>query len=121
MKAREFSRLDRVAATIQRVLAGPLGEIARMRGAGLVTITHVDVSADMRRAAVFLSVYADDSDKRVFIREMATHASELQAVLARELRTRRTPVLAFRLDEGIERGDRINRLLADTASGSAPE
>ncbi len=92
-----------------------------MRGAGLVTITHVDVSADMRRAGVFLSIYAADSDQRAFMREMAGHAGELQAVLGRELRTRRTPILAFRLDQGIERGDRINRLLADTPAGGSTQ
>jgi ribosome-binding factor A len=112
LKDREFSRVDRVAATIKRLLAGPISELARAQNAGLVTITHVTVSSDLKYANVSLSIYGSDDGKIEFVRLLKQQAYELQSVLGRELRTRRTPVLSFELDEGIERDDRINRLLA---------
>lgn len=111
MKDREFSRTDRVGATIRRVLAQPLNELARSSGAGLVTITAVDVAPDMRRATVRLSIYGGETEQRGQLDHIIAAAAELQAVLGRELRTRRTPVLSFRLDDGIARGDRISQLL----------
>jgi len=114
-RTREFSRVDRVGATVQRALAGPLGDIARREGAGLVTVTRVEVSPDLRHATGYLSVYGGDLDAAGFLRVLRPQAHVLQAVLARELRTRRTPVLSFRIDDGIARADRINRLLGEDA------
>ena len=108
---REFSRLDRVASTVQRILAAPVGELARNHGIDLATITDVELSPDLRRATVFLSVYADQLTKEDFLKYIDQRSSKLQTQLARSLTTKRTPVLSFRSDEGPERSDRINRLL----------
>lgn len=112
----EFSRLDRVAATIRRVLGAPINEIARAQNAGLTTITRVDLSPDLRHAGIFLSIYGNATDQREFIRQIADQAANLQHMLGRQLRTKRTPKLAFRLDDGIAREDRINRLLANKST-----
>ena len=111
MVKREFSRLDRVASTVQRILAAPVGELARNHGVGLATITGVELSPDLRRGTVYLSVYADQSAQEDFLKYLAQRSSKLQTQLARSLTTKRTPVLSFRSDEGAERSDRINRLL----------
>lgn len=118
-KERDFSRLDRVASTMKRVLASPLSEIARAEGAGLVSITAVDVTSDMRRANVSLSVFGEPDEAAAFVKRLRSRASELQHVLAREMRTKRTPVLSFELDDAIARADRINRLLGSDEPGEA--
>ncbi|MEX2480518.1 MAG: 30S ribosome-binding factor RbfA [Gammaproteobacteria bacterium] len=118
-REREFSRLDRVASTMKRVLASPLGEIARTEGAGLVSITAVDVTSDMRHASVSLSVFGEPDEAEAFVKRLRGRASELQHVLAREMRTKRTPVLSFKLDDAIARADRINRLLGSDEPGEA--
>jgi ribosome-binding factor A len=107
----EFSRLERVASTVQKILAVPIGELARTRAVGLVTITAVDLSPDLKRGVVYLSIYGDATDKGEFLNLLSRNAHELQSTLARSLRTKRTPVLSFRIDDAIERSDRINRLL----------
>lgn len=118
-KERDFSRLDRVASTMKRVLASPLSEIARAESAGLVSITAVSVTSDMRRAKVSLSVLGEPGEAEDFVKHLRSRASELQHVLAREMRTKRTPVLSFELDDAIARADRINRLLGADESGEA--
>ena len=65
----------------------------------------------MRRGIVYLSLYGEALDKPACLRTINANAAELQGELAVALRTKRTPVLQFRLDEAIERGDRIARLL----------
>ena len=109
----EFSRLDRVASTVMRVLGEPVNELARAQNIGLATITHVDISPDMKHAGIYLSVYTDSDVQKAFLRSMNADAFKFQKTLATQLRTRRTPRLTFHLDNGLERDDRISRLLAD--------
>ena len=116
MGEREFSRLERVASTVQKILAAPISELARTRAVGLATITSVDLSPDLRQGVVYLSIYGEDTDQAEFLSLLSATAHELQTTLARSLRTKRTPVLTFRIDDAIERSDRINRLLGSLDS-----
>lgn len=119
-KARDFSRLDRVGSTIRRVLAEPVNERARAARVGLATITAVDLSPDLRRATVRLSVFGGDGEADRFVAALNADAHALQAVLGTELRTRRTPVLKFMSDDALERADRVNRLLAGRSPADEP-
>jgi ribosome-binding factor A len=110
---REFGRVARVAATMRKILAGAIGELAREHGLALVAITEVDVAPDLRQATVFVSVYADALQQRAFLDALARRARELHAALARSLRTRHVPVLQFELDTSIAHGARIDELLRD--------
>ena len=115
--AREFSRLDRVASTVKKSLAEPINELARAQSAGLATITEVVVAPDLCRGTVYLSVYGDRGAE--FLRFVNEQAAALQAVLAQSLRTRRVPVLTFRPDDSIARGDRISQFLRRPAGGTS--
>ena len=119
-RERDFSRADRVGATIQRVLAPEIGEIARAGGLGLVSITRVEVTPDMRRATVFVSVLGTTAQVDACIAVLRARAVDLQAVLGREMRTRRTPVLGFQRDDTLARADRIQRLLGDDGEQVGP-
>jgi ribosome-binding factor A len=110
-RAREFGRLERVNASVKRVLAAPLDAAARAEAGALATITAVSVSPDLRHGTVWLSVYGGPADPDAVLRAIASRAAELQAEVATKLRLKRTPVLAFRLDDALARGDRIARLL----------
>ena len=113
----EFKRTDRVVSTIKKALAEPINEFARAQAAGLATITAVEVASDLRYGTVHLSIYGERGDE--FLRYLNDHAAALQAVLGRTLRTRHVPVLTFRADDSIARGDRIAQMLrpvADPAS-----
>ncbi|MEQ8233307.1 MAG: 30S ribosome-binding factor RbfA [Gammaproteobacteria bacterium] len=112
-KTRDFNRVDRVAATIKRALAAPVTELARARQAGLVSITAVEVSPDLRHAAVYLSVLGEADARSAAVTLMRGHAHELQRVLGAELRTKRTPVLTFVADDTLAAADRIDHLLGN--------
>lgn len=107
----DYSRVERVAATVRKALAGPVSELARQHGAGLATITGVDVAPDLRTGVVWLSVYGGRADGTEFLGVLADAGGDLQAALGRALRTKRTPVLTYRLDDAPERSSRIGRLL----------
>ena len=78
---------------------------------GFVTVTAVDTSPDLRTARVYVSVLGDDAEREATLAGLRAAHGVLQASIARETRTKRTPTLTFHYDETPERGVRISRLL----------
>ena len=77
---------------------------------GIVSVTGVDATVDLRQAKVYLSVYDLKSEKE-FLKGVKSASGHLRSELARSLGLRYTPELIFELDRSIERGSRINTLL----------
>lgn len=119
-RGRGFGRVARVAATVQKALAGPVDALVRNELGTLATVTAVEVSPDLRHGLVHLSIYGSPEQALTCVRTLNDRAAELQRVVAGALRTKRTPVLRFKLDEGVARADRITRLLQGTGEGAAP-
>jgi len=86
---------------------------------GLVTITEVDISPDLTRAKVFVSVLGSDDEKKSTLRALGTASGFLQRELRRRLTIRRMPELAFLADESMEHGQRILTLLNEAPKDEA--
>lgn len=116
--AADNRRPDRVAAAIREVVAGFLAEgVKDPRVVGLVTVTGVDVTRDLRHAKVFVSVMGSDAQRAATMEGLASLAQHLRARVGRELRLRLAPEITFRLDESIARAARIESLLAQVREG----
>jgi ribosome-binding factor A len=101
----------RVNELLKRELSGIIAREISFAGA-LVTINHVDVSADLKNAHVFVSVLGPDLGASV-ISKLASHRATLQAELARHVTMKYTPHLSFHLDDSIERGARVIEILQE--------
>lgn len=86
---------------------------------GLVTITAVDVTRDLRHAKVFVSVMGTDDEKRSTMEGLASLAAHLRSRLGRALRLRVAPEIEFRDDPSVARAARIETLLSQLKSGEA--
>jgi ribosome-binding factor A len=107
------NKLQRINEDIQRVLASLLRGIKDPRiNQGMISVTGVDTTTDLRRAKVFLSVYGLQSEKD-FSKGLRSASGYLRRELGQALDLRYTPELQFELDKSIERGARINTLLRD--------
>jgi ribosome-binding factor A len=78
----------------------------------LVTINQVDVTPDLKNAHVFVSVLGKGSHKGV-IAQLDANRTVLQAEMAKHVILKYTPHLTFHLDESIERGDRVFKILQE--------
>jgi ribosome-binding factor A len=99
-----------------------LSHLSDPRITGLVTVTRVAVSADMRNADVYLSVFAgSDSEKdRTF--EAILHArARIQSLLAASLQCRFCPVLRLHRDEQFQKMLETMRLIDEVASERSQE
>ncbi len=91
--------------------------------AGVVSITAVDITPDLRHARVYFSVLGDETKREQVLAALQRAAGFLRHELATRLRLRHIPELAFRPDISIERGERIMELLREVHSqaGSTDE
>ena len=90
-------------------------EVKDPRVGGLVSITEVHVSPDLRNAKVYVSVLGSDDERSSTLEALSAAARFLQRELGKRLTMRRTPKLAFVADDTLKEGSRILTLL-DEAS-----
>jgi ribosome-binding factor A len=107
-------RADRVAEAIRIEAATFLNEGAKdPRLVGLVTVTAVDVTHDLRQAKIFVSILGTDTERAATIEALTSLTSHLRSRVARSLQLRVAPELVFKLDESVARAARIESLLAE--------
>jgi ribosome-binding factor A len=107
-------RMRRVNEAVRQVLSEAVGELKDPR-IGFVTVTGVETSPDLRNARVYVSVFGSEESRRESLAGLEAAHGVLQGRLARELRLKRTPQLAFEYDPTVERGVRMTQLIDELA------
>ncbi len=82
---------------------------------GLISITGVDVSPDLRHARVYVSVMGTDQEREEVFAGLETAKRFMERELTRRLKMKNTPSLAFQRDDSIERGVRLTQLIKQVA------
>ena len=108
------ARMRRVNAAVRQVLSEAVGELKDPR-IGFVTVTGVETTPDLRHARVFVSVLGSEEKQQQSLAGLEAAHGVLQGRLARELRLKRTPQLAFEYDPTVERGVRMTQLIDELA------
>ena len=107
------NKISRINEDIQRVLSVHLMNIKDPRvRQGIISVTAVDTSNDLRQSKVYLSVFEPESEKE-FMKGLKSASGFLRRELARSLGLRSTPELIFELDRSIQHGSRINNILSN--------
>lgn len=106
-------RVSRVSSLIKREVSQMLlNEIKDDRvGAGMVSVTDVDVSGDLQHAKIFVSIYGTEEAKAETMEGLRSSTSFVRRELGHRIRLRRTPEVIFLEDHSLERGDRMLYLL----------
>ena len=109
-------RTERVNDLLREEIADILrSDLRDPRIGGLVTVTSVDVSPDLRRAEAFVSVLGSE-EERVLTMKALDHARPfLRRELSRRVRLRYTPDVHFVSDTSMERAQEMTDLMRKTA------
>src|SRR5580693_4671511 len=107
------SRPERVADQIRSELATLLAREVHDPGIGFVTLTRVQVSADLQLARVYFTTLGDEKARASSTKALARATPFLRRQIGSRLRLKRTPALTFSYDESIAGQDRIEQLLND--------
>ncbi len=106
--AKRYPRTARLNEVVQEVVASELERLSDPR-LEMVTITGVDVRADLSQATIYYSSLNSPDAASA----LASAASHLRGVLGRGMRVRQIPELVFVADPAIETGARIDQILRD--------
>ena len=107
------NKLARTNDDIQRVLSVKLREIKDPRvQQGMISVTRVETTGDLRYAKVWLSVMGLEDEKE-FKRGLKSASGWLRRELASSMNLRYTPELVFELDHSIEYGAHINEMIRE--------
>jgi ribosome-binding factor A len=111
-------RQEKVARVIREVVSDTIANhLNDPRITGFVSVTRVEVTADLRNAEVYLSIFAADESAKDRTLAAITHArSRIQSFLAETLESKFCPVLHFRQDEQFRRTLEVMKLIDQVAS-----
>ena len=111
MPPRDFKRSERVAGQLRRDLAKLIQQEIKDPEVGFVSLSDVEVSRDLSHAKVFITVF-DPEKAETSLKALQRAASFLRRCLGQKLRLRHVPELHFVHDDSVEKGGRIDELIA---------
>jgi len=114
-------RSERLAEEIREEVARIVGSGLKDPRIGFVTVTRVELTADLRTARVHVGVLGGAQDREKTLAGLQQAAGFVRRELGRRIRVRHTPEVVFRYDEGLDATDRVARLLEETRAGQAGE
>jgi len=105
-------RKDRINEDMLRELPQIIRSVKDPRvNSGFVTITHCEVSGDLKFAKVYFSVLNGDADE--VKKGLVSAKGFVRRELAERLNMRNTPEITFISDDSIQQGDKISKILND--------
>ena len=106
------NRIGRINEEIQREMSSLIRTVKDPRVSGLISVTAVDTTPDLKFCKVYISVL-DKSDVNQVLKGLKSAAGWLRRELGRTLNLRATPELTFVRDDSIDQGAHILDLLRD--------
>ncbi len=106
------NRIGRINEEVQRELAALIPTVKDPRVTGMISVTAVDVTPDLKYAKVYISVL-DKKDSDQVLKGLKSAAGYLRRELGRALDLRHTPELTFFRDDSMGKGARLLEMLRD--------
>ncbi len=107
-------RTERVAGEIQKAISSIFREdLSYLTSGGLVTVTAVKVTPDLRHCKIYLSIISIGESRAQTMEKIEKDKSKVRMALARTLNLRYVPELAFFLDDTQDEVDKIERLFKE--------
>jgi ribosome-binding factor A len=110
MKQRQERLSELLKIEISEIL---LRRVKDPRISSFVTITQIKLSKDLRYAHVFVSIFGDEKTKKETLKGLESAKGFIKNEIGKDLRIRFIPEISFELDDSLERGDRILKILKD--------
>ncbi|MEX2430439.1 MAG: 30S ribosome-binding factor RbfA [Dehalococcoidia bacterium] len=115
-------RTERINVLLQEEISRILQkELRDPRLGQVITITRVEVSADLQHATVFISALGDDAQERDALAGLKSAAGYLRRELGQRVQLRHTPELKFVLDVTTRQGDDVLSLLDHIRTEETPK
>jgi ribosome-binding factor A len=117
---RHYPRTARLNALFQEIAADALDRVDDDR-LELVTVTGVEVDADLNRAVVYVSALDHDGSDDTLLAALGDHRLAVQRAIGTEARVRKTPEVVFAVDPAIRTGSRVEEILRELGHGETAQ
>lgn len=108
-----MQKIDRVEADIKYYLSKIIAEELKSPNiTGMVTVTSVKVTKDLKFAKVYVSIFGSKSEDKC-IEQLKNCKGFVRKSLASKLKARNIPEILFELDDSIEYGSHMNQVIKD--------
>ncbi len=109
-------RVERVAEAMRAVIAELLLRDIKDPRIGMITLTTVEVSPDLKHAKVYFTSVSDAAGRERSLSGLRSAAGFIKAQVGRRLQLRYAPEITFIFDPTVEVADRLSNLLKDARS-----
>ena len=107
------NRLDRVNEELKREIGNIINnELKNSNITGLISVTKVKISPDLKHARVYVSMINSKSTKNT-LAGLKRASGYIRTMIAQRINLRVTPELVFELDDSMEYGERIDSILKE--------
>ena len=107
---KEFGRNLRVAKLIKEELATLIQEKFPLKQYGLVTLTNVDVSPDLKNSTIYFTSLNNKKANSEIAMELNQNAGHFRYEVSKILTSKTVPSLCFKYDQSMERVQRLNTI-----------
>ncbi len=115
------NRLNRINEELKREISNIINyEVTNSNVTGMISVTSVKISPDLRYAKVFLSILNSRNTKQT-LAALKSSSGFIRSRIAAKINLRVTPELVFELDESMQYGERIDTILKDIMKDIKPE
>ncbi|MFO0754044.1 MAG: 30S ribosome-binding factor RbfA [Thermodesulfovibrionales bacterium] len=115
-----YKRSQRLSILLREEIADIIMRRVKDPRLGFVTVTDVEMSEDLKIARVFVSVLKEE-ERELTLEILNAAKGLIRSEVSKRVRVKFIPVLEFRIDASIARGDRIDRLLREIKEKEIPE
>ena len=115
-------RIDRINEQLRDELSTVLArQIKDPRLDGVISITRVESSSDLRSARVYISVLGNQEQQKEALDGLQSAASFLRREIRDRINMKHTPFMTYLLDESIQDADHILRLISTVRADDSLE
>ena len=106
-------RHERVRELLKRAIGEAIRREIPVGDAGLISVNDVDLGGDLRSALVFISVLGNVEQQRTGLGLLQKNRARIQGLVAKEVILKYTPHLRFVVDDTVERGNRVLKIIEE--------
>lgn len=111
-------RIERLSEAIKQEVSKIILYELKDPRISFITVTKAEMSSDLRRAKVYISIIGDALSQRKTLQGLEHAKGFIQGEVGARLQIRYTPILTFCLDESVKRSMHISKLIDEAVKGS---
>lgn len=114
-------RLLRVRELLKREIGEAIRREIPVQQAGLVTVNDVEVAGDLKNAKVYLGLLGTTEQKKTALDMLNKNRTRIQSLVSKTVVLKYTPKLKFLVDESVDRGNRVLKIIEELEKATPEE